>query len=774
MAIPPVPDPCSHDQTLANSDDAAPNPARVTAPARIRATLTALASVAAVAAVSGALGLGAPILASGLCAVSVSGWWWRRSVDAGVDSSGDSSADSMVVAVLVGGATTIGLVPHAAFCLAVVSGQPMVHWQLVTLDLAVAATAWLSARRYPPPQTPTWPTLSARWPTVSARWPLWLAAGGFGLLYGLRHGGALSPWACVQQAASVAMGRTASDVDLVRGNVGDAQLGNAGLIAGAWLRGLDMAHLHALTGAALALAGWRLGTMVSPNQPAGWAGLVVLAANPLVLVAPLADENSFTLAMLSVALTVAQQPRPAWLWLGALVGFAFTVRHPLAVAVPAFALLARQQAGWRRGVLPLLAAPLLASAVEHAHHLLAFGSLLAFETHAQVPPQTYSVGGWSLVARGLMNWPLHAELVRTPHNPWPMWLQWPLHALAHLGIVVAAMLLVGAAQLWLRQRTQALFWLLFAVPLALGLGIQEGWDYPNKMGVGLVLLPVLAPLAAAATVPLWTGQGQRTSFARWWPWLAALAAMTLVGTLAASHRQWSPADPRYGHARSTPVLEWPAWLAAERARLTPDLWPRFSALWRHGQPFAALSHPVSELPVAWNWFADELAAAGPPTDWRLDLSADVFSADPTSLAQVATGVAAADLDLTTSGTQHVAHLETGWNPGGVTLWAMADKRLGVVRIDHGQLAAVIGNLPRLAADRCRSFDTLLSGAATTACASFRPIAVLPAVLRVRTPAPRLSMVVAVNDSSNLLVLWRFERLSSGAVRAQGPVVFWHN
>ncbi|MSQ81967.1 MAG: hypothetical protein EXR77_03500 [Myxococcales bacterium] len=57
---------------------------------------------------------------------------------------------------------------------------------MLTLDLAVAATAWLGARRYPQPQTQVWPTLTARW-------PLWLAAGGFGRLYGLRHGGALSP-----------------------------------------------------------------------------------------------------------------------------------------------------------------------------------------------------------------------------------------------------------------------------------------------------------------------------------------------------------------------------------------------------------------------------------------------------------------------------------------------------------------------------------------------------------------------------------------------------
>ncbi|MSQ81966.1 MAG: hypothetical protein EXR77_03495 [Myxococcales bacterium] len=97
----------------------------MTAPARIHAALTALASVAAVAAVTGAMGLGAPIVASCLGAASVSGWWWRRSVAAWVDSSPDSAADSMVFAILVGGATTVGLVPHAAFCLAVVCGQPM-------------------------------------------------------------------------------------------------------------------------------------------------------------------------------------------------------------------------------------------------------------------------------------------------------------------------------------------------------------------------------------------------------------------------------------------------------------------------------------------------------------------------------------------------------------------------------------------------------------------------------------------------------------------------
>lgn len=666
-------------------------------------------------------------------------------------------------ALLIGLWTAMGLVPHVAFCLAVAAGAPLAAWHVQTLDAVTTGLVLAWAVRAVPRGGGKVALRAALTGLPAGALSASLA---LGLLFSLRHGGALSPYSCVQTAASAALGHGAA-VDLLRQNVGDAQLGNAALIAGLWLRNLELHHLHGLCGATLAMAGWSLGRSAGGNDRAGWAGLVALACNPLVLAAPLADENAFAAALFATVLAVALSvhTQAAFAWVGAAFGLVFAVRHPLAVCGPAVAWLAWRQASGR-GLVAFALGAGLSSAFEHAHHVLAFGSLWSFETHTQVPPQRYELLGVALSARGLMNWPLHDALVRTPHNAWPMWVQWPLHALAHLGLLAAAALAVGALRWLSKVPRELLWWTGLLLPVAAGLGVQEGWDYPNKMGVGLVFVPVLAPLAGRAAAERWT----RRTF--------AAAGVALVGLVLASRflTTWLPEvpmDPRHGVARRAPMVEWPAWLQAERLRLRPALLPDVAALWRHGPPFARALHDDPPVPLAWMWHADELAGAGGPTDWRVDLSDPPLSRGSPAPVSLAPLGAVAGLDLSPQGTHFAPAVAAPWQPGGLAAWGTADGRLAVLRLEAAALHHAIGATDAQFDDRCRGFDAVCAGASLRACAARHRAGPLPAQFVLRTPVPRLSLVFAVSDSANVWVMWRFAR-QGAALTAAGPFVYWHN
>lgn len=98
----------------------------------------------------------------------------------------------------------------------------------------------------------------------------------------------------------------------------------------------------------------------------------------------------------------------------------------------------------------------------------------------------------SILNARLLNFPFHPELVRTPFNPFPLWIGWPVHWFRQWGLIGVSVVTIGWVLLWRRRRREdgILSWTLYALPIVLGLLVQENWMEPEKMSIGLLLSPL--------------------------------------------------------------------------------------------------------------------------------------------------------------------------------------------------------------------------------------------------------------------------------------------
>ena len=456
-------------------------------------------------------------------ALAVSGWLVALALLPRLPHATATEADLRTVLLALGWG--FGLTPTWAFFVHALSGPPVTPAWLLAL---AALQGWLAVEvllrsgrvaRFGP-ELLDLPRLRAVFRNHGA---LLAGALAVGLLYFLKHESSVSPSSCIGEAAICAVGHGSPGQDVLRDNIGDARLGNSGVLSGflALYGDAGFRVLYALVGVLLALGGALLGQRTGGAkqrtgdslQRAGtarvwaWAGLLFLPLNPYVASIPLLDENLLTLAWSVVLLPLLFGPPRGqshgdgapiqavpWTAVGALFGLVVAMRHPMLVCLPALLLLAWTDAVPVRLRLQrvgrLLLGVTLLTAVENLHHLLALGSLLRFEHNTQYPPLPYSLFGVPFVWEGMVNWPLHDTLIRTPHNPFPTFALWPLWLADHLGLLLTATLPLGVWALWQRAPREAAFWLLWWLPVHAGLSLQEAWDYPNKMGI---LVIVFAP-----------------------------------------------------------------------------------------------------------------------------------------------------------------------------------------------------------------------------------------------------------------------------------------
>ena len=295
------------------------------------------------------------------------------------------------------------------------------------------------------------------------------------------------------------------------------------------------------------------------------------------------------------------------------------------------------------------------------------GHPLGFQSFTEYTPQPHSLFGWAFEIRGMLNWPLSPEVVRTPFNAFPMWVGWPVHLYRQWGALCIGLLLLGVVTLALKWRGQrrVLTWVLFAVPLGLLLGVQENWLQPAKLTIGLVLAPVWATAVAGGLA--WAGGPPRRR-------RLAVAAGTLVATVlalwgigAVLERWRAPEDARFRaecpdlreetdayyavlrdralRGKWTPLVESPGILASF-GRKVGESWasirdPDFGA-----RPESALDRLFAyQMPDAYAAFYEDQIAAPPRRyaqadatgDWVVDLvespmraERPVHRADPTA------------------------------------------------------------------------------------------------------------------------------------------------
>lgn len=341
-------------------------------------------------------------------------------------------------------------------------------------------------------------------------------------------------------------------------------------------------------------------------------GAVVLVFNPFSLYLDRLNGNLFGLVLLTFLFFLLQERRPAWWLIGLAYGLVGGIRNEAIIVAPLFvAFLWAKRAGWPGflkdfavfgatafvGILPVL-----------VWNDYAYGEMLIHPSQVAHlegfrPTFPHRFFGAEFAFNGLLNWPFHDRLVRTPHFGYPTSLLWPLVTVKSLGVLLAAAGAVGAVVLARRRRLEGwslLYWYLIVYALFL---FQENWEELKQTFMALHLFPLAAFVALGAA---WVAE--RRYLARAAVVLAVAAALA-AGVFSA---RWldAPADDRwyvrFPHAarNDAGLAELPENLRKDwhffYTRETPAEVERERTALATPSPLPALYRPF-EPPIAANW-----------------------------------------------------------------------------------------------------------------------------------------------------------------------------
>jgi hypothetical protein len=663
----------------------------------------------------------------------------------------------------------IAIVPTLSFLAALATGARVSWWTIAGASAATGGVALLVLRRRASEGPRSGAAASAGRLAAVA-----VAVALVGLLYFVKYDTRFgTAESCIYTSTLVATGDRDPDADLLRSNIEDARLGNPGVMSAFVVAygGNGFRVLYGLCGALLALGGFAIGRRAGGGRAWGFAGMAFLALNPYVAAIPQLDENLLTLSLSMTLAPFVAAPAGGWATAGALFGVVVLCRHEMLPAAPAL-IVAAAVSPARRAVWRLLGAFVAVTALENVHHLLAFGSILRFETYPQYPAFDYTIAGVPFSWHGLVNWPFHDHLVRTPHNPFPMLVAWPLHIAARLGLVLSALVAVGAVAIWRKRPLEAVFWLAWSAVVVAGVAVQEAWDHLNKMGVMAIVFGAVAAWAVAGAAWVWSRPFVGI------PVIAALAAAGALGI--PSLRDWrAPADERYSVlAPATPEIA--SRVAADAAKATDAGWlPDLSGLDPHGpvldvrKPLRALeelaSPPAALRRQPWGWFPGEPAPRGAPVVVRIDLGRD-----PVDGAFLSVTDDEPDVDVSGAGTPwHVRGPDVAWAGGPVDAYAAPGDEVATIAIWIGREGDAGGEDGRARVHDRRKLFSVASGADVRDDAVLAGRDLSRRDLRVRVPAGSMSIVMEKNLRGVRVYLWK-AIVSPAGVDVTGPFEPWHN
>ncbi len=689
--------------------------------------------------------------------------------------------DTPIHHVLIALGIGFGLVPFVAFAIVLFPDIALTAEIPVGVGLILAVGAGLALRRRGLPVQ-----LKEGW--AEAR-PVLIAAGLVGLVYLLKYDRSVCFLeSCIHRVVIQVLKLHEQDVHLLYSNRDDQRLGNPAVISGfvVLYRGLGFRVLYGFLGFAMALGGWALGRRVFGSARWAWVMLLALPLNPYVFKIPLLDENLLTLGFSSLLFPLLLRRHVPWAIVGLFYGLVVMMQHAAILSglamVVAIAFNKDPSRPWHRAKAFAVAFPLfvLVTLVCHIHHYLALGSLLRFESFGQIPAFPHRFFG---MYEGLLQWPFGPELVRTPWNPFPTFLMWPVYLMDLIGAVPFAGIAVGLAwQLW-RARQDAALWLAWFVLPYLALSLQENWDVPNKMGV---IYMCLHPLL------VWAITGVRAVFEGGRAWGVSLAVLSFaVGASAEGLRHLDvPVDTRYYVARFGERREDPTYVRAERELVTDVApWPDYSRVGPVDQVIdpAKLRTLVQEIVdptidrkgTPYGWFPDEQKVDDAPSVvLEVDLRARPVDGGPLVRLAEAGPV---DLDLSAAPA----------GSGAFPTWAIPDIRVSwaprpVTVLASGPGAAVTGlyllfepwgegdDRREYLQDRYHRGLRMVLGWPDSALFGTRSLpADTDGVFRVRVPHGPFSLVESVNNSGQLYYAWQGV-VSEAGVLLDGPRKVFHN
>ena len=336
----------------------------------------------------------------------------------------------------------------------------------------------------------------------------------------------------------------------------------------------------------------------------GWAplaGALFLVFNPFSLYLDRLNGNLFGLVFLAFLWLLLSEERPAWWLAGAVFGIVGGIRNEAIILAPLFPAFILHREGLTRRAAGAFAASVGAAAVAILPVLIwndfAYGQPIIhpsqvahLEGFRPTFPHSWFGLGEPFEFNGLLNYPFHTEVVRTPHFAYPTFLHWPLVTVKSLGLALAPLAAAGAVVLARRRPLEGallLYW--YGIVCAL-FAFQENWEELKQTFMALHLFPLAAFLAAGLA---WFAERPRAP-ARWVGLAAAAGALALA--LLSLRGLEIPADERwyvrFPHAGSNdtgmdglPVRLRKDWhffytresaaeIAAERLHMTrPRPWP---------------------------------------------------------------------------------------------------------------------------------------------------------------------------------------------------------
>ena len=322
--------------------------------------------------------------------------------------------------------------------------------------------------------------------------------------------------------------------------------------------------IYALLAALSLLFGVRLARQFCSRPSLALLAAVLALCNPYVLKVVILDENVMAMAFATAALALVLEGG-ALVAAGLALGITLGIRHvdaPLALAL--LLLLPRRVSD----VGILLGSAALALVPCWLHHQFTYGSPFSHEHFVDEVFQStdHSLFGWEFAYTGLLNLPFADQWIRTPYNPFPTSLYYPLNVASHLGSLLCALAILGGIVLLRRRLSIALALAAWALPLYALLAVLENWMDPNKMGLILCLFPLLTVAFAAAFAALDVDPQSRQSSSRWLL-LAVLCLAVSCGAMAASSLG-VPDDERFYAKYPQVRAELPAYLDFERALVT--------------------------------------------------------------------------------------------------------------------------------------------------------------------------------------------------------------
>jgi len=369
------------------------------------------------------------------------------------------------------------------------------------------------------------------------------------------------------------------------------------------------------------------------NPAIGLVAAALAALNPGVIKIVVQDENVMALAFTLAGLYLLLRDPVPNLLAGMAIGAASGIRH-----FEIILFLAAIYYWWPASVkdwkaagarsLRILVPGFLVLIPCFIHHEAAYGTIFSHEHFIDEAyfdaPHRFLF--WDFTHQGLLNFPFYWDVIRTPFNPFPTFLYYPLYISAHLGFVACGVICVGAAWIFVNQRR--LFWtlIIWILPIVCMFSVLEDWLEANKMGVCLTLF-------AGMILGFACGLRSLLEPPRWKKALALVASTAvLFGLVRAADKIHFPPDTRFYDKGPELRHERREYVEFEQAKFTKgNLLPDFSLVEEYTpldikRRLAGLAYDFTRRDYLLDreWLPGDMMHDAPPVRLAIDLTAPII------------------------------------------------------------------------------------------------------------------------------------------------------